>query len=233
LPFASCHVIGFQPQSPHVHFPPTPTLTSTATTHSPFAYDRAPIAVAPNACALPERGGRVYMTRHKRGSSDSWRNRDQASAPEEPKGSYFHPRAFEACEPEQTSPPSLIPDTTSSSGSSSSESDESGGLRHSRLMSNLAPTAHHYGYYSTPHSPMAATFDSYAYPPIPHTRSQEELDLALSFLPHPPSDPSLAKDTPQSQLTTAPKKKRLRPSLDRRASSFREPSGLDGCLGGF
>lgn len=55
LPFSSCSTIL---DSPHVHFPPTPTLTSTEITHSPFTYDRAPIVVAPNLCALPERGGR-------------------------------------------------------------------------------------------------------------------------------------------------------------------------------
>jgi len=238
LPFASCHIVGFQPQFRHVHFPPTPTLTSTAMTHSPFVYDRAPISVTPNACALPERGGRMYPVRHERGSSDLRWNRDRASTLEEPKGSYFHPRAFEVCEREHTPPPSLVSDISSSSSSSSSESDESEGLQHSESMSNPIPpipTAYHRGYYSTPHSPTTATFDSYTYPPIPHTRSQKELDLAISFLPYPPSGPSPAKDKPQPQLQSAviPKKKRLRPSLDHRASSFREPSGLDGCLGGF
>jgi len=58
LPFSSCSTIL---DSPHVHFPPTPTLTSTEITHSPFTYDRAPIVVAPNLCALPERGGRKII----------------------------------------------------------------------------------------------------------------------------------------------------------------------------
>ncbi|KAG6899026.1 hypothetical protein C0993_001629 [Termitomyces sp. T159_Od127] len=46
--------------SPHVHFPPSSTLTDIQMTHSPFVYDRAPIVVLPNACKLPERGGRDY-----------------------------------------------------------------------------------------------------------------------------------------------------------------------------
>jgi len=58
FPFSSCPNIF---DSPHVHFPPTPTLTSTAITHSPFMYDRAPIVVTPNTCALPERGGRKFV----------------------------------------------------------------------------------------------------------------------------------------------------------------------------
>lgn len=54
---------GTRSPSPHVHFPPTPTLASTlGTTHSPSVYDRAPIVVIPNSCALPARGERVYHT---------------------------------------------------------------------------------------------------------------------------------------------------------------------------
>ena len=57
FPFASSSRVL---DSPRVHFPPTPTLTSIALTHSPHAYDRAPIQVAPNSCAMPERGARTY-----------------------------------------------------------------------------------------------------------------------------------------------------------------------------
>ncbi|KAJ7696722.1 hypothetical protein B0H17DRAFT_874445, partial [Mycena rosella] len=93
LPFAACSSrVMFS--TPHVHFPSTPGLTLTADTHSPGTYDRAPIAVSPNSCALPERGDRVYPT------------------PSSPlKGSYFHPRAFEACETEPVPP--LLPDLSS------------------------------------------------------------------------------------------------------------------------
>ncbi|KZT24235.1 hypothetical protein NEOLEDRAFT_1023988, partial [Neolentinus lepideus HHB14362 ss-1] len=83
LPFATCPTLF----SPKVHFPPTPTMTSTHPTHSPFTYDRAPIIVSPNVCTLPERGGReVY--------SGERQDRSAVSI----KGSYFHPRAYEACE---------------------------------------------------------------------------------------------------------------------------------------
>ncbi|KAJ6630148.1 hypothetical protein B0H10DRAFT_1985213 [Mycena sp. CBHHK59/15] len=42
--------------------PPSPTLTRTFSAHSPAAYDRSPIQVTPNSCALPARGcpGRTY-----------------------------------------------------------------------------------------------------------------------------------------------------------------------------
>ncbi|KAJ6601113.1 hypothetical protein DFH09DRAFT_831053, partial [Mycena vulgaris] len=91
LPFAACssRVLFYDP---HVHFPSTPSLTLIADTHSPGTYDRAPIVVSPNSCALPKRGDRVY--------------------PAPPlKGSYFHPRAFEACEAEPVPP--LLPDLSS------------------------------------------------------------------------------------------------------------------------
>ncbi|KAJ7207485.1 hypothetical protein GGX14DRAFT_499933, partial [Mycena pura] len=83
LPFAACSGSGAFLFSPHVHFPTHPcTLTGAA--YSPGSYDRAPIAVSPGARALrmPRRGGRVYP---------------RAAGPAPPVGSYFHPRAFEAC----------------------------------------------------------------------------------------------------------------------------------------
>ncbi|KLO20431.1 hypothetical protein SCHPADRAFT_6061 [Schizopora paradoxa] len=58
----SVSLYGSSP-SPKVHFPPSTSLTSTYTAHSASVYDRSPIQVSPNACALPERGcpGRTYM----------------------------------------------------------------------------------------------------------------------------------------------------------------------------
>ena len=78
LPFSSCPNIV---DSPHVHFPPTPTLTSTEITHSSFIYDRAPIVVTPNVCALPERGGRKFI-----GSTNGNQNQGGGLG-------YFHPHA--------------------------------------------------------------------------------------------------------------------------------------------
>ncbi|PBK71889.1 hypothetical protein ARMSODRAFT_954699 [Armillaria solidipes] len=46
---------------PHaVHFPSSPLLTRTFDAHPRESYDRSPIVVSPNSCALPERGGRCY-----------------------------------------------------------------------------------------------------------------------------------------------------------------------------
>ncbi|KAF8320260.1 hypothetical protein DL93DRAFT_1817896 [Clavulina sp. PMI_390] len=48
----------------YVHFPPSPILTSTHVVDPPRLYDRSPIVVAPNTCAMPQRGcpGRTYAT---------------------------------------------------------------------------------------------------------------------------------------------------------------------------
>ncbi|CAL1694701.1 unnamed protein product [Somion occarium] len=120
LPFAACGSIF----SPHVHFPPTPGLSETHPAHSPQTYDRAPIVVSPNACLLPERHDRrvysptieVEIERPQRG-----RPRSRTSKHASVKGSYFHPRAYEACEPEPPSdsvpvcPPPLVHDSSSPS----------------------------------------------------------------------------------------------------------------------
>ena len=98
--------------SPHVHFPPTPTLTDTRTTHSSTAYDRAPIVVSPNTCELPGRGERVYAASalpvslpltsvHPRALPSP--RSDRHGQPRQPIGSYFHPSAFEAYEHQRDS----------------------------------------------------------------------------------------------------------------------------------
>ncbi|PAV22574.1 hypothetical protein PNOK_0253100 [Pyrrhoderma noxium] len=48
--------LPYPPPPPQVHFPPPTSLTQTHYTHSGTHYDRAPIVVLPNDCALPERG---------------------------------------------------------------------------------------------------------------------------------------------------------------------------------
>jgi hypothetical protein len=78
------------PPPRRVHFPPTPTLTSTYAAHSSATYDRSPVSVSPNQCALPGRHEREFVC-----SDDS---RPYQTA--EIKGGYFHPRAYEACAPE-------------------------------------------------------------------------------------------------------------------------------------
>ncbi|KAJ4470970.1 hypothetical protein J3R30DRAFT_3213327, partial [Lentinula aciculospora] len=108
LPFSSCKP-GLL--TPHVHFPPTPVIASTQDTHSSLTYDRTAIAVSPNSCELPERGGRCY--------SPSYAHH----TPRATVNSYFDPLAVKACGTAlegSSVPPPLIADM-----SSSSESDDS------------------------------------------------------------------------------------------------------------
>ena len=99
LPFATCQGVS----SPHVHFPPTPRMSSMHTVYSPQTYDRAPIAISPNACQLPDRGSRKLQSPpanfevERRGRSRTRSSSISSTADEEVKGSYFHPRAYEAC----------------------------------------------------------------------------------------------------------------------------------------
>ncbi|KAF7976184.1 hypothetical protein HWV62_7348 [Athelia sp. TMB] len=207
LPFAYCSSNVLL--SPHVHFPPTPTLVSTHTTHSSGIYDRAPITIAPNSCALPERGGRMYTPAADHGQS--------VTSPV--KGSYFHPKAYEACQPEPPAAiaylPPLIPDL------SSSESDESDAAMATppALGSAMVP-------------PLSLRFSKqhHSHPsPIPRANSQEKLDNALSFLPHPPS--------PVREQEQRKRRSPSRPRLPRRGTKSAEDFGQsaldDGCLGGF
>lgn len=116
-----------------VHFPPSPTLTRTFAVYSSASYDRSPIVVGPNTCALPERGcpGRTYTLEenaaepcsYSKGAGRSMHPRSMSnlglglpSGEEDRKHSIGnqHPSVL---------PPPLVPDL------SSSESDESDGVR--------------------------------------------------------------------------------------------------------
>lgn len=99
-----------------VHFPPSPSLTRTFTVHSSATYDRSPIVVSHNSCALPERGcpGRTYQLDEQQKGIRCARD--------------YHPRAlsFASNRPSSSSTtyppvPPLVPDL-------SSESEESDGF---------------------------------------------------------------------------------------------------------
>lgn len=96
-------------------------VASTHLVHSPQTYDRKPIVVSPNSCGLPQRGDRKLYSppadfeveRRERGRGRG----HSGAAGDHVKGSYFHPRAYEACEPEplevqdlNMSPPLLLAD---------------------------------------------------------------------------------------------------------------------------
>jgi|SRR5712671_5058600 len=140
-----------------VHFPPPQGLCQTHLTHSASIYDRAPIVVLPNVCALPDRHERTYTP-----SGECTSSRKQRPA-HSTQGAALHPNAFSASVKAQPAPPdsagrlpSLVPDL------SSSESDES----------DIS---------STPPDPRP--YPSTGHPPISIVDSTAAV-ATLSFLPH-------------------------------------------------
>jgi len=177
--------------SPHVHFPSTPRLAFTGDTHSPGSYDRSCIPVSRNSCAMPERGGRVYSPTSMRPGP-------------RPINSYFHPRAFEACELDATAVPALLHDLSSETDDEECVSPKPTSLE-PRVAVRLQGTP-----YPTPM-------------PIRRTHSQEEFDHALSFLPHPPVSVPKRKLGKEQNSSHRP----------RRSVTFQDVADCDGCLGGF
>jgi hypothetical protein len=125
-----------------VHFPPSPTLTRTFSAHSPSAYDRSPIVVLPNTCALPARGcpGRTYIP----GCTIPSPLSPSGSPGSNFRGKHMHPRRalgfglVQEATPDDLTvaseiPPPLIPDV-------SSESDESDGFTSPPSGSGANPT---------------------------------------------------------------------------------------------
>jgi hypothetical protein len=99
-----------------VHFPPSPALTSTFACHSSTVYDRSPIVVVPNTCALPERGcpGRTYALGEggEEEEADEYDNCVSMSPKKEKRKTKtardrdFHPRALAFAAASSSSPPS-------------------------------------------------------------------------------------------------------------------------------
>jgi hypothetical protein len=159
FPFALPSAFG-----PRVHFPPPQGLCQTHLTHSPSIYDRAPIVVLPNACALPERHERTYTPSSEHTSP---RKRRPAHSTQ---GVALHPNVFSASVKTQPAPsdstgrvPSLVPDL------SSSESDESD------ISSSTPPDPRLYP--STGHPPITivdGTADAATLSFLPHANDREK-----------------------------------------------------------
>ncbi|KAI4294574.1 hypothetical protein GGG16DRAFT_64585 [Schizophyllum commune] len=145
-----------------VHFPPSPRLTRTFSALPSCDYDRSPIVVCPNTCALPERGGRTYTDDEPAPCSPTRRSR---SSRERLDSGEVHPRALAPASAAPVSPacpsypslPPLVPDF-------SSESDESDGFMSPPPESQPQPV----GVYSA------------------STSTIDLLPSALAFLPHAP-----------------------------------------------
>ncbi|KAG6841795.1 hypothetical protein C0991_006679 [Blastosporella zonata] len=219
-----------------VHFPPSPSLTThTFTAYSSAAYDRSPIQVSPNSCALPERGcpGRTYTL-------------DEQPSPIREHHRYYssrglHPRAMAKRDAERSLAqcPPLIPDL-------SSESDESDGFTSPPTASYSLSTPN--DIYYNPYAPLSPTALAFLpHPPSsrsPYSDCDDDDHISASPKPrrrrrHDASlVPDRIPDAPEYDVPTirTPTKKRV-PALSKAlatryaVSSFRVED--DGCLGGF
>ncbi|KAI0641303.1 hypothetical protein C8Q79DRAFT_883562, partial [Trametes meyenii] len=166
--------------SPVVRFPPNPALARTL--GSALHYDRSPIVVTPNRCALPERGcpGRTYSLDDP---SPSLPRRSKRASLSPVRGRHLHPRAVadrDAYDDSDLTPrqspradhfplPPLVPDLSSES------SEESDGI--ASPPPELYPTSAVHGKMSLEQSLMNLTLAG----------TNAPSSSALSFLPHPPS----------------------------------------------
>jgi len=201
------------PHSPHVHFPPTPTLTDTQNTHSPFVYDRAPIVVSPNRCALPERGGRVYSPFTVGGLASP-----------DPKGSYFHPRAYEADSPEEPNFPDhcfngITPAPTVFAQLSPDCSDDSDSSLSSSYASPTVSSPIGYSEYHSQPPPSMTKGGAVGPAVIP---SMFPLDL----------DQARIRRSGTKRTSTGPKKK-SRLAFERACAGWDNETSFGGCLDGF
>ena len=159
---APYHTQAYPNRAHGVHFPPSPA-TCTYSAYSAAAYDRSPIVVTPNNCALPERGGRTYTLEE----SESQPRRGISFARD------FHPRAL-AFASSRSDLPQLIPDV-----SSASESEESDGW-----SAALPPSTTSFGIHGLAGPASKCNSDD-----IEMNGYTNSVD-ALAFLPYPPSSPS-------------------------------------------
>lgn len=218
LPFTTTDYV----LSPHVHFPPTPWITTVRFTHSPHTYDRAPIAISPNERLVPRRhrkvqsppadfdGERRGRPRTRNGDDDDDDDDDDDSSDNEMdlKGSYFHPRAYEACTTEPCDvpratfdisfPPSLTPDM-----SPSDESDDQVKTPPDAAIPSLPPSIAHPSNIHTPSK-------------VASPRSRPTLRSTKATVADKMHRPSFARSAASCAVSFAPT-----PNLD------------EGCLGGF
>jgi hypothetical protein len=206
FPFAlSSSVLG-----PRVRFPPAPGLCQTHLTHSSSIYDRAPIVVLPNDCALPARNERTY---DPSGECPKKRRSAQATA----YGAALHPLAFAESAKAQAAAGTVPAASVSPADAvgrvpplvadlSSSESDESD-VSSTPLIPNRYP--------STGHPPISIV-----------DGNGDATSTALSFLPH-----ANDREKPRKERGSRSRPHSGSPRSVRK-SEFAVPE-LDGCLGGF
>lgn len=192
-------------RSARVHFPPSPRLSTFQFTHSPQLYDRSPLVVQPNACALPRRGERVYLAEDYDSTTqddiirDSIPLREGYLPPEHPRETPTYPHPLDY-----------------SSSSSHTESDESD----TPLSTPPDPT-------NPGATPLIITHPMDLLGPC-LSRRRPDSDV-LGFLPHPPS-PGKPRRPKRNSKRTCSDKPLFGCTFGE--DSFSSPS-FEGCLGGF
>ena len=223
------------PQMHGVHFPPSPALTRTFSAYSAAAYDRSPIVVSPNSCALPERGcpGRTY-TLEEQHELECRPQRAIARARD------YHPRALAFASASSSSMnmnmppvPALVPDLSSESD----ESDAPSGCAPPDLAaayyapapsstSSSNPSKHpHFPFIAEPHH-HPFTHEDPARPrrlrPASLSLSPTSLSLAsLSLTPTPSFDISTTEEDDAPPSPVQPRRRR-----ERRHESSRDPDRI-------
>ncbi|KAF5381919.1 hypothetical protein D9757_007559 [Collybiopsis confluens] len=214
-----------------VHFPPSPSLSRFYSAHPSSIYDRSPLVVSPNACALPERGcpGRTY-------DADERFSFTSVNISTTPRGGHRHPRAFSGSAPQQNLPPCppLVLDL-------SSESEESDGLISpppEKIIPSFTRRSDKY--------PSQLSLDSTAYlsNKLDCVQTHSSLDSrwrarrirSPTFGEIPADDPGYEDDrdipSPSSQLPSR-KSRCSRKSLSSQGQTSFGGSDDGGCLGGF
>jgi hypothetical protein len=115
LPFSG----GSSFHGTHVRFPPTPKLATRRITYPSGAYDRTPIEVAKNACALPRRNARCKFQEPEPVPEP------EPQTPRRRRGSPLAETGAAASSSAGAGPSAPLPALSWSSSSSSSESDDS------------------------------------------------------------------------------------------------------------
>lgn len=221
---------------PSVRFPSSPKLSTVHFTHCPSSYDRTPIVVSQNSCAMPERGCRTVEQQQYQ--QYTW-------------GRSVHPSVFNSFRPsdELFMDPGLLPPGLSSDDGSSEESDGIASPPPEAIQASS--DASHCRAYVPSQSHLHT--DPLSHPPIPQYHHQfsgpnvndatnsatNATDYSLSFLPHPPAISTCSSKKPRDKSNGGSAKHHHRePRLATTAttSAFTSSWGQSeesSCLGGF
>ncbi|KAG9001412.1 hypothetical protein FRB94_004777 [Tulasnella sp. JGI-2019a] len=244
---SSCHGTASQRSAGSaVRFPSSPKMSTVYWTHCPNSYDRRPIVVLPNSCALPDRGQRDLS-----GASSS-PQMGQTSLPQS-WGNHVHPSIFgRMCSSGSTSSdedsdqrhsseeiygdfssmsmvPSLTHDDVSSEesdGIASPPPEQCHGVSSDIRQPYNAPSQSHLHSEPLSHPPISDYYVA--------DSSNPSADYSLAFLPHAPSSsytPRKRSDKKRLSVDGSPFSQKSIPTIG--GNSWTVEADDSSCLGGF